>query len=202
MPIKKTFYIAGVDEAGRGPLAGPVAVGVAVVEEDFDWALLPGVNDSKSLSEYKREEIYGKAVELKKHGKINFTVVMTGAKKIDNEGIAVVIGKSIGTGLKRLAVDPTTSRIKLDGSLKAPSRFTQQETIIKGDQKEKIIGLASIVAKVRRDRYMVQKATKSLFAPYEFASHKGYGTKAHRQAIKQHGLSSLHRVSYCYSSVR
>ena len=87
--------------------------------------------------------------------------------------------------------------VKLDGGLKAPERFVHQETIIKGDQKEKVIGLASIMAKVTRDRYMVRLSRRDDLGRYDFATHKGYGTKAHRAAITKYGLSPEHRQSYC-----
>ena len=85
----------------------------------------------------------------------------------------------------------------LDGLLYAPAEFVHQETIVKGDAKERVIGLASIMAKVTRDRYMEKVAKKSVYALYDFARHKGYGTLAHRTAIAKHGLSPEHRVSYC-----
>jgi ribonuclease HII len=87
--------------------------------------------------------------------------------------------------------------VKLDGSLRAPSEYLYQETIIKGDAKEKVIGLASIMAKVTRDRYMSKLAKQPEFAKYDFARHKGYGTKIHRAAIEKNGLSTEHRRSYC-----
>ena len=87
--------------------------------------------------------------------------------------------------------------MKLDGGLKAPAEFVHQETIVKGDSKEKVIGLASIMAKVTRDRYMLRLAERAEFKIYDFMSHKGYGTKIHREAIARHGLSTEHRTSYC-----
>lgn len=87
--------------------------------------------------------------------------------------------------------------VKLDGSLRAPAEYVHQETIIKGDSTEKVIGLASIMAKVTRDRYMIKVANDPRFTVYDFARHKGYGTKSHREAIAQNGLSTLHRASYC-----
>ena len=86
-------YTVGIDEAGRGPLAGPVAVGVVKVPSDFNWGLIPGVGDSKKVSAKKRAEILRRAVELKKEGKLDYTVILAGAKRIDKEGIAVVIAE-------------------------------------------------------------------------------------------------------------
>lgn len=87
--------------------------------------------------------------------------------------------------------------VKLDGGLKAPEEWVNQETIVKGDAKEKVIGLASIMAKVTRDRYMEKLARKPEYAQYNFAQHKGYGTLAHRTAISAYGLSREHRASFC-----
>ena len=194
-------YLIGVDEAGRGPLAGPVAVGVAMVTADFDWALLPGVNDSKQLSERVREEIFTAAHALRRDGQLNFAVAMVGAGVIDRQGIVPAVNLAMRRALGRLAAVPEETLVKLDGGLKAPTQFRRQETIIKGDAKEPVIGLASIMAKVTRDRYMRRRAELAAFAPYNFATHKGYGTKAHRAAIAEFGLSSEHRQNYCKNIV-
>lgn len=224
----KSSWSVGVDEAGRGPLAGPVAVGVVLVSADFDWDLLPGVGDSKAISEKKREVIYKEAMLLAKAGKIVCTVEMASAKVIDKRGIVSAIRDCIDKGLKTVLAEAkdtsTRSRlvlnksnkngqksstrrdlvldwemiyVKLDGSLKAPDYCLHQETIIKGDAKEKVIGLASILAKVTRDAYMRRVATRPAFAPYYFARHKGYGTAVHRRAIAKYGLSPEHRATYC-----
>lgn len=190
-------YTIGIDEAGRGPLAGPVAVGVACVPIDFDWALLPGVTDSKKLSEKQREEIFLTASQLQTEGKIAVQVSLVGAHSIDRDGIVSAIRTGMARSLRRVGKDASESKVLLDGGLRAPRRFFKQETIIKGDQKEQVIGLASIAAKVTRDRYMVRKAEESALAPYDFKTHKGYGTKAHRAAIVKHGLSPLHRATFC-----
>jgi len=189
--------LVGVDEAGRGPLAGPVSVGVAVVVEDFDWSVMPLVNDSKKLSENNRELIFEQAKDLRQQGKIDWKVAMVSAAVIDKKGIVFAINSAMAKCLKAVASEPSKCRVLLDGSLHAPEEYKNQETIIKGDSKEKVIGLASIVAKVTRDRYMVKKSTDTEFVPYEFASHKGYGTKAHCETIKELGLSKMHRVSFC-----
>ncbi len=201
--MKKSLkWLIGVDEAGRGPLAGPVSVGLVLVPTNFDWNQIPGVGDSKQLSESKREEIFKWAQVLQKEGKLKYVVEMVAASKIDSEGISLCIKKSIAKNLKKLTSSMSRLEldevvVKLDGSLKAPAEYVYQETIIKGDSKEKVIGLASIMAKVTRDRYMVKMANKPEFKGYDFGRHKGYGTKTHREAIAQNGLSTLHRVSYC-----
>ncbi|MFN3692561.1 MAG: ribonuclease HII [Candidatus Paceibacteria bacterium] len=196
-------YEIGIDEAGRGPLAGPVAVGLVLVPAGFDWSLLPGVGDSKKVSEKNREWIYKEALQLAKAGKLWCTVEMASAKAIDKKGIAVVIRSCIDKGLQELSsrqdleLDWGTVAVKLDGSLRAPEYCLQQETIIKGDAKEKVIGLASILAKVTRDAYMCRLANKPAYASYQLAKHKGYGTALHRRTITQNGLSPEHRASYC-----
>jgi ribonuclease HII len=205
-------WLIGIDEAGRGPLAGPVAIGLVLVPADFDWSLIPGVNDSKKLTEKKRELIYKRAVELDKLGQLQFVVEMPTAQAIDTKGIAVVIRESIATGLEKLSdrhnlckksvrsrscLELTNCVVKLDGGLKAPPEWVNQETIIKGDATEKVIGLASVMAKVTRDRYMEKIASKPAYKIYDFAQHKGYGTSAHRNAIVLHGLSREHRKTYC-----
>ena len=191
-------WIVGVDEAGRGPLAGPVAVGMVVVPADFDWDLILGVGDSKKVSESNREVVYKQAQYLRHQRKLNFAVSQVGAPVIDEKGIVFAINLAIARCIKRLDIHPNTHQFKLDGSLYAPVQF-QQETIIKGDAKEKSIGLASIVAKVTRDAYMQRIDRK--YSQYGFATHKGYGTLAHRQAISQCGKSPIHRVSYCKNIV-
>lgn len=191
-------FVVGIDEAGRGPLAGPVAVGVVVVPGNFLWdKKLPGVNDSKQLTEKKREDIFTAARKLKASAQLDFTVSMVSAKIIDEIGIVPAINLAMSRALKKLKLDTDRCRILLDGGLKAPVEFVCQETIIKGDSKEKVIGLASIMAKVTRDRYMVRKSSQKIFAPYDFTAHKGYGTQKHRQMITQNGFSSEHRVSFC-----
>lgn len=211
-------WVIGVDEAGRGPLAGPVSVGVALVATDFDWSLIPGVGDSKQVSEKKREIIYLRAKELQKNGQLDFAVELVSAKVIDAKGIVPAITTAMNKALEKLQSSPRRGLgklprprlggtevgnfqnevlVKLDGGLKAPKEYVHQETIIKGDAKEKVIGLASIMAKVTRDHYMERVAKKADFVAYDFARHKGYGTKAHREAIARHGLSPEHRATYC-----
>jgi ribonuclease HII len=187
-------WIIGVDEAGRGPLAGPVSVGLVKIPADFDWALVPGVNDSKKLSEKKREVIFEIAKELTKLGLIEYSVKSVSAKSIDAKGIVQAIVRAIESGVEDLQLSPADCFFKLDGSLKAPKEFSQ-ETIIGGDGKEEVIGLASIMAKVTRDRYMLKQA--ELYPKYGLAQHKGYGTKVHQEAIKKHGFTPIHRKSYC-----
>lgn len=188
-------HIIGIDEAGRGPLAGPVAVCAVMVSPDFDWHLIDGVNDSKQLSEGKREGLFARAQELKRAGVINYRVSLVGAGVIDRVGIQKAVALGIDRTLSGLACVPERTRVKLDGSLRAPDAYVRQETIVRGDQKEQVIGLASIIAKVRRDRHVTRRALRH--PEYGFEIHKGYGTVAHRAAIKAYGLCSFHRSSFC-----
>lgn len=192
-------FLLGVDEAGRGPLAGPVAVGVVAVPEGFDvGAEFPGVADSKALSEKKRERIF-EMLEARAGsagaGGIAFTVEMGSAAEIDECGIAVVIRELVARGVRTLAPGAGQAYVRLDGSLKAPEEYAQ-ETIIGGDASVPLISLASIAAKVSRDRLMVALAGE--YPQYGFEKHKGYGTKAHYAALAAHGLSPIHRRTFIH----
>lgn len=187
-------YIIGIDEAGRGPLAGPVAVGIACIPRDFDWNTIPGVGDSKKVSAKNREAIFRRTQSLKKQGILNFVVVQIPASTIDCIGITKAISLGITRGLVKLDMNPKSVDVRLDGLLHAPLEYMHQETIIKGDAKEKVIGLASICAKVTRDRTMVRLART--YPKYGFDIHKGYGTRVHIEAVQKHGLSKIHRRSF------
>lgn len=194
-------WLLGIDEVGRGPLAGPVAVGLVLVPNDLNWHSIPGVTDSKQLSALRRESIVVQAKRLSREGVLHYSVAMTSARVIDRIGIVPAIDQALRRGLrhlsKRCALIPEHVSLKLDGGLRAPKEWRYQETIIKGDVTEPVIGLASIVAKVTRDQYMSRLATRAGYLQYDFSSHKGYGTKAHRAAIARYGLSDVHRQSYC-----
>lgn len=189
-------FMVGVDEAGRGPLAGPVAVGIVAVPEGFDvLAAFPGVADSKKLTEKKREQIFELLLERVAAGEVEYRVELESAEAIDREGIAVVIRRAITRGLNVLAPDAAFARVLLDGSLKAPAEYAQ-ETIIGGDATVPLISLASIAAKVTRDRLLCSLATE--YPEYGFETHKGYGTKAHYAALRAHGLSVIHRRTFIH----
>lgn len=192
--MKKPRYIVGVDEAGRGPLAGPVSIGVAIVPAHFDWDLIPGVGDSKKVAPKNREAIFRRTRALKKQNLLDYVVVLVSTKVIDTKGISFATRRGIEKAFKKLSPDPKITEVKLDGLLKAPEIFKHQETIIKGDAKEKVIGLASILAKVTRDRYMVRVAQK--YSKYGFEIHKGYGTQLHYDCIKRNGVSPIHRKTF------
>jgi len=186
-------YIVGIDEAGRGPLAGPVAVGAVRIDADFNKRFFKGIKDSKKLTEKKREIWFELVKKKKKEGQIDFAVALISEKVIDKKGIVYAINLGINKCLIKLKI-PRDSKIFLDGGIKAPADFIYQKTIIKGDEKVSVISLASICAKVTRDRYMVRLSKK--YPQYGFDIHKGYGTLKHRQNIKKHGPSGVHRRSF------
>lgn len=196
---KKYTYIVGIDEAGRGPLAGPVAVGIAIVPKTFNKKLVKGIKDSKKLTALGREMWFAKMQVWKKEGILNFHAALVSAKEIDAKGINLAIQKGILICLKKVGAHHLTCSVLLDGGLNAPEHFKTQKTIIKGDEKEPLISLASIAAKVTRDKYMHTLAKK--YPQYGFEVHKGYGTESHRKAIKKHGISSVHRKSFLKSFI-
>ncbi len=188
-------YIIGIDEAGRGPLAGPVSVGLCIVPSDFDFAVFTNLKDSKKLSEKRRVQILGEMKKLQKEKKLNFAVALVSNKLIDDRGIVFAIESGIKDILKKIDIDPQKVRVLLDGGLRAPDEFVNQETIIRGDESEPVISLASIAAKVTRDNYMVKLAED--YPEYGLEIHKGYGTVKHREAIRKYGLSNIHRRTFC-----
>lgn len=189
-------FVVGIDEAGRGPLAGPVAVGVVMVPEGFDVAKeFPGVADSKKLSEKKREAIFAMLESRVAKGDARYVVELEPEQVIDREGIATAVRRALWRGVNALAPDAEQVEILLDGALRAPSEYKQQ-TIIGGDATVPIISLASIVAKVTRDRLML--GFDSDFPHYGFAKHKGYGTAFHYEMLKEHGPCILHRRTFLH----
>jgi ribonuclease HII len=187
-----THWVLGIDEVGRGPLAGPVGVGVFALPASADQAALNGIRDSKALTAKAREDW----VELlRSHSRARHAVSLVGPRYIDQHGIAPAIRTALKRSLTKLALDPVQCTVYLDGGLKAPEHYADQHTIIRGDSSVPLIAAAAILAKVRRDRYMERMANR--YPEYGFAQHKGYGTHAHRTAIGKHGLSPLHRASFC-----
>ena len=190
-------YLVGIDEAGRGPLAGPVAVGaVAVPRQHLAWFRreFKLVKDCKQLSPRQREAWFLKIKQAEQSGRLKFAVSWSGNQIIDDRGIVPAIKLALTRALKRLELPAINCRVLLDGNLRAPSQYACQQTIIRGDESEPIIAVASIVAKVRRDHYMIKLARK--YPGYQFEVHKGYGTKAHYQTIKRWGFSLIHRRSF------
>jgi len=184
--FKKGFKtVAGIDEAGRGPLAGPV-VAAAVVVLDFKKINLKQVNDSKKLSEKQREELY-KIITT--HSNIKWGIGIVSEKTIDKINILQATKLAMQMSIKDLNAD----FLLLDGNFRLNVK-TLQKSIIKGDQKVFSIAAASIIAKVTRDRIM-QKMHKK-YPQFGFDRHKGYGTKAHFARIEKFGPCEIHRKSF------
>lgn len=192
--VNEMPYIVGIDEAGRGPLAGPVAVGAVRLNESFDKKFFKGIKDSKQLSKEERELWFALAEEARKRKELDFRVALVSQTVIDRHGIAYAIRLGIKRVLKGLEVPETNSQIFLDGALKAPPEFLRQLTVIKGDEKIPVVSLASICAKVTRDKKMVALANE--FPLFNFDIHKGYGTRLHREALQKYGPTILHRRSF------
>ena len=188
-----------MDEAGRGPLAGPVVAGAVIVPEGFDVKKeFPGVNDSKLLTPGKRAEIYALILRRQESGDLRFCVRFSDHFYIDSFGITRAVRRAVCSGVRTLAPAPDVVQVMLDGLLQAPRRY-EQETIIGGDRLVPLISLASIIAKVRRDKLMRRMA--KLYPQYGFELHNGYGTRRHLDAINQFGLCDIHRRTYCSSAV-
>lgn len=177
-------YICGIDEVGRGPLAGPVVAAAVILPKDMDIYYL---NDSKQLSEKKREALYD---EIMKKA-IAVGIGFVDEKCIDEINILQADYVAMKIALSQLSVQPD---VLLNDAVIIPGVDIKQEKIIKGDTKSVSIAAASIVAKVTRDRYMVDMDTK--YPGYGFASNKGYGSAAHIEAIKTMGPCEIHRRSF------
>lgn len=181
----KGKLVAGVDEAGRGPLAGPVVCACAVMPMDED-KIVEGVNDSKKLSAKKREELFGKIVERA----ISYSIVEIDEKTVDKINILQATKLGMKKAVEGLSVTPDIvliDAVKIDTDL-------PQENIIKGDALSYNIAAASILAKVHRDRLMESLDKK--YPEYGFAKHKGYGTKQHIEALKKYGKCKIHRETF------
>ena len=187
--------LIGIDEVGRGPLAGPVTLGAVSFDINNSGKYLKGIRDSKKLSSKKREDWNKKINLLKEKGHLNSAISSIGQKIIDRKGVACAVRLGIKRCLDKISADPATSLVLLDGSLKAPKSFPFQKTIIKGDDKVYVIAAASVIAKVHRDKKMIRLAKK--YPEYGFEVHKGYGTELHFRNIRKFGLSEIHRRSYC-----
>ena len=182
---KGVKYIAGIDEAGRGPLAGPVVVASVIMPED---SMIEGVNDSKKVSEKKREKLYDLILEEA----ISYSVAIIGQDEIDEINILNATKKGLTLCVKELDVKPNL--IIVDALNKIDTNGIPYESIIKGDAKCYSIAAASIIAKVTRDRIM--RKYDEMYPEYGFAKHKGYGTAAHIEAIKKYGPCPIHRRTF------
>lgn len=178
-------YICGIDEAGRGPLAGPVVVASVIMPAD---SMIEGINDSKKVSEKKREKLYDLILEEA----ISYGVGIIDQNEIDELNILNATKKGLTTSLQELKVKPDL--ILVDALRDINTLGVPFQSIIKGDAKCYSIAAASIIAKVTRDRIM--REWDSIYPQYGFSGHKGYGTAAHISAIKEYGLCPLHRRSF------
>jgi ribonuclease HII len=193
-------WLIGIDEAGRGALAGPVSVGAVLYPEDFNWreafALItrrgaPKLRDSKQLSRQQREIIFEYIAE---HARLRHAHAFVSAESIDAIGIVNAAHEAAAIAITDLAIKPARVKVLLDAGLRAPEKW-EQESFVRGDERFPAIALASIVAKVTRDRHMEELSFTH--SRYGFEAHKGYGTDAHRLAIRKHGiLPYIHRKSF------
>ncbi len=200
-------YFIGIDEAGRGALAGPVSVGAVLYPEDFDWrevfALItkkgePKLRDSKKISAQHRDILYASITE---HGRLRHAAALVGSDVIDAIGIVNAANEAAALAIASLHIEPSKVEVMLDAGLKAPSKWVQK-SFVRGDENVPAISFASIVAKVTRDRHMEDLAES--FGNYGFDSHKGYGTTAHYRAYRAMGcaLSTDGASSTCNNEKR
>ena len=189
--IEKELYekgfknICGIDEAGRGPLAGPVVVAGVIMPQD---SMIEGVNDSKKVSEKKREKLYDLIIQEA----ISYSVAIIGQDVIDEINILNATKKGVTQVVDELEIKPDL--IVIDALEHINTRGIPYESIIKGDAKCYNISAASIIAKVTRDRIMPQ--WHEIYPQYGFIAHKGYGTAKHMEAIREYGLCPIHRKSF------
>ena len=182
---KGATKICGIDEAGRGPLAGPVVVAAVIMPED---SRIEGVNDSKKISEKKREKLYDEITE----NAIAWGVGIIDQREIDTMNILNATKKGLTTALLELTEKPDI--ILVDALTSIDTLGIPYQSIIKGDAKSYSIASASIIAKVTRDRIM--REWDEIYPEYGFEKHKGYGTKAHIEVIKNQGICPIHRKSF------
>ena len=193
--LKGAQSIAGIDEAGRGPLAGPVVVACVVMPRD---SMIDGVNDSKKVSEKKREKLYDEIIQEA----IAYGVGIISQEEIDKINILNATKEGLTLAIKEMEKDLKEKQrgfekpeiILVDALTKIDTDHIPYRSIIKGDAKSYSIAAASIIAKVTRDRIM--REWDEVYPMYGFAKHKGYGTASHIAAIKEYGLCPLHRRSF------
>ena len=188
-------HVIGVDEAGRGPLAGPVAV--AAVAFPCTCAFPRVFRDSKRLTPVRRAEVFAALKASAAAGEARWAVSLTGPARIDAAGIVGAVHEALARSLVRLALPPEECLVLLDGGLAASPAYLHQCALIKGDERAYPIALASIVAKETRDACMRRLARR--YPAYGFEEHKGYGTRAHYAALYRHGPTPVHRKSFLRS---
>lgn len=180
-------HVAGVDEAGRGPLAGPVVVGAVIL--GAEWNDSHVLRDSKLLRESQRNQLF----DVIRKEALAYKIVVISEKEIDEINILQATYLGMTRSAKELDIQP--DYVLVDGNRYPPLLSIPGETIVKGDQRSKSIAAASILAKVTRDRIMVEYS--SIYPDWDFQQHKGYPTKKHREAIAKYGMSPIHRKSFC-----
>ncbi len=176
--------ICGIDEAGRGPLAGPVCAAAVILPFGLE---IPGLNDSKKLTDRKRSELYDLIVA----SAVAYGIAVSDEKEIDEINILQATFRAMERAVSQLQQKPDL--ILVDGN-RLPQLQTEAYPIVKGDSLSASIAAASILAKVTRDRFMEQQ--DALYPAYGFAVHKGYGTKRHYEALTEHGPCPIHRMSF------
>ncbi len=182
---KGVKYVAGIDEAGRGPLAGPVVVACVIMPQD---SMIEGVNDSKKVSEKRREILYGKIIEEA----LSYGIGIINQEEIDELNILRATKKALTMAVTEMKIKPNV--ILVDALTGIDTLGIPYKSIIKGDANSYSIAAASIIAKVTRDRIM--REWDKIYPEYGFAGHKGYGTARHIAAIKEYGLCPLHRRTF------
>ncbi len=191
--MKKETLVAGVDEAGRGPLAGPLVVaGVSASPLFLKEVSLD--RDSKRLSPQKRQEWFEFIKTENKRGSLIFNYDVVSVEVLDDLGLTSSLSSSVSCVLDKLSLEKEKDFILLDGNLKAPKDYFNQETIIKGDETVVAISLASIIAKVVRDQIMINLS--ELYSEYGFDRHKGYATREHYLSLLRYGRCPVHRKSF------
>ena len=176
--------ICGVDEAGRGPLAGPVCAAAVILPRGLE---IPGLNDSKKLSEKKREEVFELIVEKA----VSYGIAFASVDEIEELNILAATFLAMNRAISQLSPAPELALI--DGN-RTKGISIESRSVVKGDSKCADIAAASILAKVTRDRYMLEMAEK--YPQYHFDKHKGYGTKLHYEALREFGPCEIHRMSF------
>ena len=184
--LKEKGYkaVCGIDEAGRGPLAGPVFAAAVILPDDLGDL---GINDSKKLSEKKRDALF----DVIKEKAIAWSVGSASEQEIDEINILNATFLAMKRAVEGLSVKPDIALV--DGNRK-PKTGIEEMTLVKGDSKSISIAAASILAKVSRDRYLLELDEK--YPEYQFKKHKGYPTALHYEMIKEHGISPVHRLSF------
>lgn len=176
--------ICGIDEAGRGPLAGPVYAAVVILPKGH---IVEGVNDSKKISEKKRDLLFDKIIDEC----VCYSIGTASEQEIDEINILQATFLAMRRAVAGLEIKPDIALV--DGN-KKPGLDIAEQTIVKGDSKSANIAAASIIAKVSRDRYMLEMAEK--YPEYQFEKHKGYGTKLHYEMLEKYGISPIHRKTF------